>query len=125
VVKASEFFMKKQNETLRQKRVASLIKEEISQIILHSVEREASGLVSVTHVYVSKDLKIADIHLSFYQPQLDTHAFIHQLNRQAFHFRRLLGSRIRLKYIPALTFYLDSAPEEEEKLNRLLEKIKK
>ena len=117
--------MKKQNETLRQKRVASLIKEEISQIILHSVEKEESGLVSVTHVYVSKDLKIADIHLSFYQPQLNIHEFINQLNRQAFHFRRLLGSRIRLKYIPSLTFYLDSSPEEEDRLNRLLDKLKK
>jgi ribosome-binding factor A len=68
---------------------------------------------------------VAEIHLSFYQPQLNARDFIVNLNRQAYHYRRLIGSRIRLKYIPALTFYLDSTPEEEEKLNRLLNKIKK
>lgn len=117
--------MKKQNETIRQKRVSSLIKEEISQIILHSVEEQKSGLISVTHVYVSKDLKVAEIYLSFYGAQGDVHSYVSNLNQRAQHYRHLIGSKIRLKYIPALSFILDSSPEQEERLNQLLNKVKK
>ncbi|OQX53760.1 MAG: ribosome-binding factor A [Candidatus Aminicenantes bacterium 4484_214] len=117
--------MKKQNQTLRQKRVASLIKEEISRIILYSVEEQKSGLISVTHVYVSKDLKMAEIYLSFYQPQTDINSLVTHLNQRAQHYRHLIGSKIRLKYIPVLSFILDSSPEEEERLDHLLNKLKK
>ena len=52
----------------RVSRVSSLIKREISQMLLFDIkdDRVGSGMVSVTNVYVSGDLQHAKIFVSIY-----------------------------------------------------------
>jgi len=52
----------------RVSRVASLIQQEVSQMVLHEIkdDRVGAGMVSVTDVDVSGDLQHAKIYVSIY-----------------------------------------------------------
>ncbi len=50
----------------RPKRVASLIKEALSRIMLREFQSEGSGLITVTRVEMTADLQSARVYLSVF-----------------------------------------------------------
>ncbi|GAH66503.1 unnamed protein product, partial [marine sediment metagenome] len=52
------------NTTLRQKKVASLIKAELSRLLIEGIQDSTSGLITVTRVEMTPDLKTAHVYLS-------------------------------------------------------------
>lgn len=54
------------NTSLRQKRVASVIKEEISRLLIEGIQDSSSGLITVTRVEMTPDLMTAHIYLSIF-----------------------------------------------------------
>ena len=54
------------NTSRRQKRVASLIKEEVSRLLIEEVQDSFSGLITVTKVDMTADLRTAHIYLSIF-----------------------------------------------------------
>ena len=50
-------------------KVEKLIKEEVSYILLHKMQDEELGFITVTDVKMSADLKIAKIYLSVLQKE--------------------------------------------------------
>ena len=100
----------------RQERVARVIKEVVSEAVLnHLNDPRIQGLVSVTRVSVTPDLRSADVYLSIFatgaaqddktQAVADRSfaAIVHARNR----IQSLLASRMRAKFCPALNFYSD------------------
>lgn len=111
------------NQSRRQKRVASLIQEALSRILIQEVQDSSSGLITITRVDVTADLKVARIGLSSYG-QVDKRGFLLSLEKRKGHLRKALASEIKLKYNPSLIFTLDETPEYEKRLDELLEKAK-
>ena len=87
-------------ESRRQKKVASLIKEVLSQILIDTVkDRFGSSLITITRITITKDLKTAHVYLSLLgkenrEPVLD------MLNERVGYFRKYIASRTDLKYNP-------------------------
>ena len=111
-------------EKRRGKRVGSLIQEELSRFLIEDVQGQVPGLITVTRVEMTDDLLTAHIYLSVFGGG-DREALLALLEKRKGYIRRILASRINLKYNPELFFTLDPAPEEEEKLDRLFELAKK
>lgn len=108
----------------RQKRVSSLIKEELSRLLIEVVQDSSSGLITVTRVEMSKDLKSAYVYLSFFGTQ-DKDRVLDLLEKRKGFLRKSIASRIKLKYNPMLIFSLDAASDYEERIEKILKDIKK
>ncbi|XTZ09738.1 MAG: 30S ribosome-binding factor RbfA [cyanobacterium endosymbiont of Rhopalodia yunnanensis] len=110
----------------RVSRVSSLIKREVSQMLLHDIkdDRVGTGIVSVTSVDVSGDLQYAKIFVSIYgsqEAQLETMA---GLQSSAGFVRRELGQRMRLRRTPEVVFLQDLSLERGDQMVHLLNQIK-
>lgn len=112
------------NESRRQKRVSSLIQESLSRILIQEVQDSASGLITVTSVEVTADLKVARVTLSAYG-EVDKKQLLDSLEKKKGYLRKALASDIKLKYNPSLIFVLDKTAEYENRIDELFEKVKR
>ncbi len=110
--------------TLRSRRVAELIKEEIGRLLIREFQDSSTGLVTVTRVEMPPDLRTAHVYVSVFGTE-NPQAIFDRLDRSKGHYRKTLASRVKLKYNPELFFVLDPGPEHEEKIDRLIEMAKK
>jgi len=112
------------NVTRRQKRVASLIKEELSRLLIEGIQDSSSGLITITRIEMTHDLKTAHIYLSFFGSE-QQEAILELLQNKKGYLRKSIASKVKLKYNPMLIFSFDQNPEYEKKIDKLLEDIKK
>lgn len=111
-------------ETRRQKRVGSLIKEELSRLLIEGIQGPSSGLITVTRVEMSADLKTAHVYLSFYGKD-KKEEILESIEKRKGFLRKAIASRVKLKYNPLLVFSLDKTPEYEQRIEELLKIAKK
>ncbi len=109
--------------SIRSERVASLIKEEISDIIAKILEHESVGFWTVTNVRMSSDLRYAKIYISIYGDKATQQNTIKKIESFKKSIRQRLGSRLRLRFVPEIEFYLDDTLEHVDRINALLKQI--
>jgi len=108
--------------THRIERIESLIKQEISQIILFKLHDPVFGFITVTNVKVSPDLKLAKIYFSVFEKE-KRKMVLEKLQEVSGLVRSELGSRIRLRHVPDVKFYIDDTLDYVEKIENLIKKI--
>ncbi|NLH75414.1 MAG: 30S ribosome-binding factor RbfA [Acidobacteria bacterium] len=108
----------------RTKRVAELVQAEIGRLLIAEFQDAHSGLLTVTRVEMTPDLLTARVFVSVFGAD-DPAALLDRLERRKGYIRRTLASRIELKYNPELFFALDPGPEQQERIDRLLEETKR
>ncbi|MEA5533557.1 30S ribosome-binding factor RbfA [Crocosphaera sp. XPORK-15E] len=110
----------------RVSRVSSLIKREVSQMLLFDIkdDRVGAGMVSVTDVNVSGDLQHAQIFVSIYGTEEAKKETMQGLKSSEGYVRRELAQRMRLRRAPEVVFLEDLAIERGDKMLNLLNKIK-
>lgn len=109
--------------SIRTERVASLIKEEIGAILVREYGDQTSGLTTVTDVRMSGDLKNAKVYFSILGAQAMREHTMQMLESERSRIRSLVGSRLRLKFTPALQFFLDETLDRVDRINTLIRKI--
>ncbi len=112
-------------ESKRQKQVAKLVMEEISDIFQREgVNIINGGMVSIVKVMVTPDLLEARIYLSFFNVK-DTQTLLQKIKDQGWEYRKLLGQRLRnqLRRIPEIVYYNDDTVEHLFKMEELFKKI--
>ena len=110
--------------TRRQKKVASLIKEELSLLLVEEIQDSSSGLITITRVEMSPDLKTAHIYLSIFGGE-QKETILELLDEKKGYLRKSIASKVKLKYNPLLIFSFDLSPDYEAKIDKLLENIRK
>ena len=107
----------------RADRVADLIKVELSDIILKEIRDPRIGIVTITGVQVTDDLRLAKIF--FVEMGKDTcEPKTWQGLEQAKNFmRRELGKRLQLRYVPDIIFKFDESFAYGSRIDRLLAEI--
>jgi ribosome-binding factor A len=103
----------------RQKRVASLLQESLVPLLLRELDPGAATLVTVTHVDVQADLRVARVYVSVFGGEAE--AVLRRLQDRAGPIRKHLASLVELKYNPELFFSLDPSADMDERIKRLLE----
>ncbi|MGB3508537.1 MAG: 30S ribosome-binding factor RbfA [Microcoleaceae cyanobacterium] len=106
-------------------RVASLIKREVSQMLLHGIkdDRVGIGMVSVTDVDVSGDLQHAKIFVSIYGSDEVRTQTMEGLRSATGYVRSELGHRVRLRRTPEVIFVEDRSLERGTEIISLLNKL--
>lgn len=107
----------------RIKRVNQLIKHEISQLINREIDFD-NTLVTVTRVDTSPDLKQAKIGI-IVLPQEETEQALKILEKNIYHIQQLLNKKLRMKYIPKIIFEIDKTEVNAQRLEEVLQQIKK
>jgi ribosome-binding factor A len=109
----------------RTERLADLIRAEVAEMISAELKDPRIGFATVTEVDMSGDLHHARVFISVLGSADAQQKSLEGLTSAAAYIRRELGHRLRLRRAPELTFVLDHAAEENERLERLLQRLKK
>ncbi|NEP82327.1 MAG: 30S ribosome-binding factor RbfA [Okeania sp. SIO3B3] len=106
-------------------RVASLIKREVSQMLLYGIkdDRVGIGMVSITDVDVSGDLQHAKIFVSIYGSEEVRFQTMEGLKSATGYVRSELGHRIRLRRTPEVIFVEDRSIERGTQIISLLNQL--
>jgi ribosome-binding factor A len=81
------------------------------------------GMVTITEVRVSKDLRYAKIFFSVYGGEPQRKKAISFLHGKTAQIQREIGSRVRLRYTPSLQFILDETAEKSDRILNLFNEI--
>ena len=109
----------------RAERLADRVRAEVAEMISTELKDPRIGFATVTGVYMSGDLHHARVSVSVLGSADAQEKSLEGLTSAAGYIRHELGHRLRLRRTPELTFVLDHAAEENERLEMLLQKSKK
>ena len=113
-------------ESKRQKMVAGLLNQELSDIFQRmGLNMMDGGMISISKVTITPDLFQARIHLSFFQVA-DQEALLEKIKEKAWEIKKELTSRVRhqLRSMPQLEFFIDDTLDYVFKMEKLFDKIK-
>jgi ribosome-binding factor A len=111
--------------SVRTERVASLVKELLSESIQLRFRMEEVGLITVTEVRMSPDLKIAKAYISIFGDAEKKKQTFARLQAEKAALRSDLGHNMNLKFTQALSLYLDETLDYAMRIEDLLHKIHK
>jgi ribosome-binding factor A len=97
--------------------VSALLREEISTLLRDEIrDPRMSGMISVTHVDVSPDLRNAAAFVSVLGSDEDRASTMQALEHARPFVRRELGRRLRLRTIPDVQFVSDTSIAQAQEL---------
>ena len=109
--------------TRRSERTSQLIKREISRLLEREVnDPRLSGLISLTEVSLSPDLKHAKVFVSVLGNE-HKNDMLEGFNAASGFLRRALATHLKLRYTPTLSFHYDDSIERGARLLELMEDI--
>ena len=100
--------------------MADQIRRELADLIQFHVKDPELGLVTVTEVRMSGDLRYARVWVSVFGDEERERNSLERLRHAAGFLRREVAHRIRLREAPELRFLADRTLKESERLERLL-----
>ena len=101
-------------------KLAELLREEISKVIIERMADPRVGFATVTGVEISEDFRNAVVHVSLYEAGGKRRAALRALNRSAGYIRRKLLPHVRARRVPLLHFVLDETSERSARIAELL-----
>lgn len=117
---------------MKRQRLAGIEKEMarvISKVLMEEVKNpKVKGLVSVTNINVTEDLKFADVYFSIMGQEnvnTDEDEVIEGLNQIKGFLRKRVAEEIEIRYIPEIRVKLDTSIEHAIKISKLLNDLKR
>jgi len=107
----------------RSERVGDELRHILANIFISQIHISNGGLLTVTKVKITDDLKIANIYISFFKNKVAVKKLMQLLIAKKKMIRHYLGLQLKLKYVPELRFYYDDTMEHAEKIHKLINKI--
>ena len=110
----------------RSDRVAAAIREEVAMFLAGGVkDPRVAGLVTVTGVDVSRDLRSATVFVSVLGTEEERVTTMAALVDVAIHLRGHVGRALRLRAAPSLTFKYDESVQRAARIESLLAQVKR
>ncbi len=106
-------------------RIDEELRKELSQIISYEIkDPNLTGLISVTKVKITPDLKYAKVYVSILNSKSEKDT-MDTLKRSAGFVRTLIAKRINLRITPELIFEKDDSMEYGARIEKVIEDLKK
>ena len=110
--------------TRRTDRVNELLRQEISLLVSRDLnDPRLSGVVSITRVETTTDLRHARVFVSVFGRRQNKEDALNGISSAARFLRRELGERLSLRYIPELKFVLDDSLDKAEHIYGLMDRL--
>jgi ribosome-binding factor A len=113
--------------TRRQEKVASVVKEVVSEAIAHHLnDPRIEGFVSVTRVEMGTDLRNADVYLSvFGENEKVQKKTFHAIEHAQPRIQAMVAGRFQSKFCPVLHFHMDEKFKKTLDIMRLIDRAAK
>lgn len=106
----------------RSHRVSQLLREEIARLITREQTLD-SLLITVTEVDCSPDLKQARVYFSSLNDKIPPSQLEEHLSRHCHEWQQLLSRRVRMKYVPRLSFVNDSTLQRGDRIMQIMREL--
>ena len=104
-------------------RINEDIKYYVSKIIREYIKNpRITGVISITSVNTTKDLRYAKIYVSIFGTKY-THQTFNELKKSSGYIRKQLASMLKARNIPDLVFELDDSMEYGSHMDEVLKKL--
>ena len=115
-------------EFSRTSRIGEVIMRELAQMIQQEVSDPRVGMVTVSHVEITSDLKYAKVYvtrLNGVESEQDVSESIAGLTNAAGFLKRGIAKRVEIRSIPELRFLYDKSLEHGFRMDELIAKANK
>ncbi len=115
-------------EFSRTSRIGEVIMRELAQMIQQEVSDPRVGMVTVSHVEITSDLKYAKVYvtrLNGVESEQDVSECIAGLTNAAGFLKRGIAKRVEIRSIPELRFLYDKSLEHGFRMDELIAKANK
>ena len=108
---------------IRKRRVGSLIRGELAELIARRVKDPRVGLVTLTEVDVSPDMRRAVVYYSVFDPEKREEARAGLESALPF-LQSQMGPRLRMKVIPRLEVAYDPSLARGAEMDRVIDQVR-
>lgn len=114
-----------QKNSNRLGRVNEELKKEISHVITFELENsKVTGMVSVTKVKITPDLRYARVYVSIFNSKNKART-LEGLKDSSKFIRSRVANTVNLRITPELVFIYDDSEEQGERIDQILAELKK
>lgn len=110
---------------MRAERVGEQMKQEIMDIVNNKVKDPRVGFLTITDIELTNDLSHAKVYLTVLGSNKEIDNTFKALEKAKGFIKSELGSRMRLRIIPDLTFEYDKSIEYGNKIERMIQDLHK
>jgi len=103
----------------RNDRLSKEIKIILSDFILKDFNLEGSGIITISKVNVSRDLRNAKVYFTVIDNTISNSNVTDELNKKSKFIKGIIGKIITSKNIPDIKFYFDDSIEFYDKIDRI------
>jgi ribosome-binding factor A len=107
----------------RPARVGELIQAELATLLTRGLKDPRLEMSTVSYVEVTPDLRYARVYISRLGSEAEQNAMLQGFQRAAGFIRGQLGRRLKLRYIPQLTFELDTGIAYGVRISSMLNEL--
>jgi ribosome-binding factor A len=105
-------------------RINDLLRSEIAELISREIkDPRLAGLVSVTEVDTTTDLRHAKVFISVFGTEEERASSLAALRSATGFLRREVAQRVTFRHMPELEFHLDTSLEHGDRIMRLLRQV--
>jgi ribosome-binding factor A len=106
-------------------RINGLLRQEISELLSREIkDPRLEGVISITQVKTSSDLRSARVYVSVLGDQAAKQNAMEGIQSAATFLRRELRDRLSLRHVPFMKFVLDESIEDADHLLRIMDQIR-
>jgi ribosome-binding factor A len=105
-------------------RVEKQIREVVGTYLISGFHGELQGLVSVSRVSASRDLRQARVYISVMGEESEREASINLLRDNAYDVQSEINRKLQMKFCPKLSFFLDEGFHKMLKVEKILHDLK-
>ncbi len=110
--------------SIRTERVAGAVQKALARPLSKLASELSAGLITVTSVKMSPDLRVARVYFSVYGGNIPPAKVLTRIEDQAPHLRHEVATQIQLRYAPELRFFIDDTLDNMERISSLLKKVR-
>lgn len=107
----------------RSRKVSEQIRNDLSWIIENRLKDPNKGFITITHVSLSSDMKLASIYYTVLGEKESRDKTQKVLDRSISFLRHELRDKLKLRYLPDLRFFYDNTFDYSQNISNLMSKI--
>ena len=109
--------------SVRTEKVASLVKEELGTIFQRTYNIATHGLVTVTEVQMSPDLRVAKVFVSVFSDDVRKKRTMELIEQSKASIRAELGHAVKMRFVPELIIMNDDTLDRAFRLETIFQEI--
>ena len=109
----------------RPERFQEALRQEISLIVQNEIKDPRLGFITITKVDLTKDLRYARVYFSVLGKDADKNKALKGLNSAKGYIKGLVADRIKLRFMPEISFKIDDTLENTQHIYELLNKLER